>query len=148
MKRAIQEAAIEFIFAKVVYRFGCSLEIVTDRGSHFMSGMVFELLKRMSVKHCRASSYYPQANGPVERTNRILCSIIGKMASEKQREWNLYVNSALWAYRTSYKVETKYTPFFVRFGQEAMLLIKLEIVHFGQLYDMRSVMLMLLLPHF
>jgi len=85
VRRTTQEVAIDIIFGEVICRFGCPLELITDRGSHSVAGLVTTLLGRLSVKHCKVSSYYPQANGLVEKTNRILCGIIGKMVQEKRK---------------------------------------------------------------
>jgi hypothetical protein len=40
VKRATQTVASDFIFYHIVYRFGCPLEIVTDRGSHFVNTLL------------------------------------------------------------------------------------------------------------
>jgi hypothetical protein len=45
-----------------------------------------ELLCKMSIKHKRASPYYPQANGLVEKTNGILAGIIGKVVQGERRK--------------------------------------------------------------
>jgi hypothetical protein len=52
----------------------------------------------------------------VERTNRILCGIIAKVVLDKRREWDSNVANAFWAYRTSHKVATNHTPFFLAYG--------------------------------
>jgi hypothetical protein len=43
VKRATQTVASDFIFHHIVCRFGCPLEIITDRGSHFINGIVTNL---------------------------------------------------------------------------------------------------------
>jgi transposase InsO family protein len=92
-------------------RYGCPLEIVTDQGGHFVNDVLKELLQRMSVKHRRASPYYPQANGLVEKTNGILIGIIAKVVDGQRKKWDQHVGEALWAYRTAHKLATGYTPF-------------------------------------
>ena len=42
-------------------------------------------------------------------------------------DWNTKLIDALWAYRTAYKVTTKFTPFQLVYGQEAILPIELEL---------------------
>ena len=84
MKRAIQIVASDFIFHHIVCKFGCPLEIVTNQGSHFINGVATNLFNRLSVKHRRTTSYYPQANGLVKKTNGILCNIIAKMVQDKR----------------------------------------------------------------
>jgi transposase InsO family protein len=77
--KADKVVAAEFIFNQVVCKYGCPLEVVTDQGGHFMNDVLRELLQHMSIKHHRASPYYPQANGLVEKTNGILIGIIAKV---------------------------------------------------------------------
>jgi len=111
----------------VICRYGCPLEVVTDQGSHFTSGVVTKLLSKLSVKHRRVTPYYPQANDMVEKTNGILTRIIAKVILDKQCTWDDHVGEALWAYRTAYKTVTGYTPFQLVFGFEAVIPIELEI---------------------
>jgi transposase InsO family protein len=85
VKKATQTVASDFIFHHIVCRFGCPLEIVTDQGSHFVNGVVTDLINRLSVKHWRTTSYYPQVNGLVKKTNGILCDIIAKMIQDKRK---------------------------------------------------------------
>jgi hypothetical protein len=51
VKRATQTVTSDFIFHHIVCRFGCPLEIVTNRGSHFVNGVVTNLFNKLSVKH-------------------------------------------------------------------------------------------------
>ncbi len=74
-----------------------------------------ELLKRMLVQHRRSSPYYPQANGLVEKNPKVLTSILGKIILEKQREWDLHIGEALWAYRMAHKTVIEFPPFSIGF---------------------------------
>lgn len=127
VKNCNQKTAADFIYNQVICRYGCPLEIVTDRGSHFVNELLSTLMRKLSVKHRRASPYYPQANGLVEKTNGIIIGIIGKVVLEKRREWDLHVSEALWAYRTAHKNATGFTPFQLAFGLEATVPIELEL---------------------
>jgi transposase InsO family protein len=91
------------LYNQIICKYGCPFELVTDQGSHFINGVVEAPLKLLSVKHKRASPYYPQANGLTEKTNGILTNIIGKVMAQHWRTWDEHVGSALWAYRTAYK---------------------------------------------
>jgi len=98
VKKCNQKVAAKFMYNQIICRYGCPLEIVTDQGTHFANELVSKLLKRMSVKHQRSSPYYLQANGLVEKNNGVLTNILGKIILEKQREWDLHIGEALWAY--------------------------------------------------
>jgi hypothetical protein len=92
-----------------------------------VNGLVSKLLGRLSVKHWKASAYYPQANSLVEKTNGILCNILGKVVLDKRRAWDEHLNEALWAYRTAYKVTSGFIPFKLAYGFEAVIPIELEV---------------------
>ena len=49
------------------------------------------------------------------------------MAVQASSNWNLQLFSALWAYRTTIKTSTSFTPFQLVYGLEATLLIECEI---------------------
>ena len=45
---------------------------------------------------------------------------------DKVREWDRYFEDTHLAYRVSYKSSTGFTPFFLVYGQEALLPIEVE----------------------
>jgi len=68
------------------------------------------------IKHRKTSPYHPRANGQTEKTNGILCKIITKTVQGSNIDWDARVLDVLWAYRTAYKVTTKYTLFQLVYG--------------------------------
>eukprot|EP00253_Pinus_taeda_P028678 PITA_28678 len=80
-------------------------------------------------KHIIASSthYYPQANGLVESINKVLVIMIRRIIGIHRSNWHNMLFSALWAYRTSVKTSTGFTPFQPVYGLEAVLPIECEI---------------------
>jgi hypothetical protein len=79
------------------------------------------------IKHRKTSPYHPRANGQTEKTNGILCKILTKTIAGLATDWDDKLWSALWAYRTAYKVTTQFTPFQLVYGQEAILPIEFEL---------------------
>ena len=100
-----------FIFENIITRFGCPRVLVSDRGGHFINDLISELTKFFMIKHQKSTPYHPQTNGQTERTNQTLCHILHKTISDAKRDWDEKLPAALWAYRTSYKVTTRATPF-------------------------------------
>jgi hypothetical protein len=89
--------------------------------------MMSELHIKLGFFHEKSSPYYPQVNGQVEATNKVLKTMIQRMVGENKTSWNLQLFSSLWAYRTSVKTSTGFTPFQLVHGIEAILLIECEI---------------------
>ena len=55
-----------------VCRFGIPRQIVSDQGRQFESQLFQEMCKLLDVDKTRISAFHPQANGLVERLNRLL----------------------------------------------------------------------------
>jgi hypothetical protein len=101
--RAIPNAkassVVSFFCEDIICRHGCPKEILTDRGTHFVNDMLDSLCNEIGVKHQLSTAYHPQTNGLVECFNRTLCETLAKFSNENKDDWNIYVPSALFAYR-------------------------------------------------
>ena len=86
-----------------------------------------ELSAKLGFHHENSSPYYPQANGQVEVINKVLKTMLQRMVGKQKSSWHLKLYSALWAYRTSAKNVTRFTPFHLVYSLEAVLPIKCEI---------------------
>ena len=63
----------------------------------------------------------------VEKINGVLVKIISKQVADRPKDWDKHLVTALWAYRTSFKVSIQFTPFHLVYGQEALLPIEVEV---------------------
>ncbi|MCO5567965.1 hypothetical protein L7F22_021661 [Adiantum nelumboides] len=117
----------KFVLDYICSRFGTPLEILSDRGLGFRADLLDALLENLSIKHVHFTPYYPQCNGLVEKTNGVLCKIITKHVRDRPQDWDKHLTAALWAYRTSFKVSTQFTPYHLVYGQEALLPIEVEL---------------------
>jgi len=97
---------------------GMPVQILTDRGSNFESQLFGELLRRLHIDRVRTTAYKPSTNGQVERFHRTLNSILGKVVSENQRDWDTHIPYAVAAYRATIHESTGYSPNFLMFGHE------------------------------
>ena len=111
----------KFLFENIFTRYGLPIEIVSDRGTHFLNEMIEYLLEEFMVIHKKSTPYHQQANGQAESTNKILCTVLKKVVSESKTDWELKLPSILWAYRVAYKTAIGTTPFNMVFGLDAIL---------------------------
>jgi len=86
-----------------------------------------ELTDQLGLRHDSSTPYYPQANGLVESINKVLVVMIRRIIGIHRSNWHNMLFSALWAYRTSVKTSTGFTPFQLVYGLEAVLPIECEI---------------------
>jgi len=129
--RAIPDAkaasVVSFFYEDVICRHGCPKVLLTDQGTHFVNELLDSLCNRLGVKHRLSSAYRPQTNGLTERFNRTLCETLAKYSMYDQQNWDLYLPSALFAYRTIRQQTTRFEPFYLTYGREATLPIELEL---------------------
>ena len=108
--------AAAFLFEEIMMRFGYPLEIVSDRGKHFLNDVVSDITSRYLIKHRKTTPYNPKANGLTERANGIVGNILNKMVSAHKTDWDLKLPSIVHAYNTPKKKTTGKSPFFLVFG--------------------------------
>ncbi|MCO5569834.1 hypothetical protein L7F22_023548 [Adiantum nelumboides] len=125
--RVNEKTVSRFVYTHICCRFGTPLEIVSDNGPGFKKGLLTEVCEELHILHRHSTPYYPQSNGLVEKANGIIAGIIRKMVKNKTKLWDDFLDGALWAYRTTYKEATEFTPFHLVYGQEALQPIELNI---------------------
>ena len=119
-----------FIFSRIIMRFGAPLELVSDRGTHFLNEVITELTDQYLIKHRKTTPYNPKANGLTERANGIIGNILNKVVAAHKTDWDQKLISAVHAYNTTTKTTTGKSPFFLVYGQEALQQIEMEIETF------------------
>ena len=77
-----------------------------------------EICGALDIEKLRTTSYKPSTNGCVERFHRSLNSLLAKVVSNNQRDWDEWLPSVLAAYHASTHESTGYTPNFLMFGRE------------------------------
>ncbi|XP_073025054.1 uncharacterized protein [Primulina eburnea] len=75
----------------------------------------------MKIHQVFTSVAYPQSNGQVEVTNRMLVQGLKVRLDKAKENWVDELPSVLWAYRTTPREGTKETHFSLVYGNEAVL---------------------------
>eukprot|EP00253_Pinus_taeda_P020885 PITA_20885 len=101
-------------------------ELVTNQGSQFTSNVIEDLLSQHKIKHRTSTPYHPQANGQVEVTNRALEGILTKVVRSIRKDWVDRLVEATWAYNTTSKTTTGFTPYDMAYGKKVLLSIEFE----------------------
>jgi len=74
-----------------------------------------------------ASAYHPQTNGLVERFNKTLCQSLAKYVQQFEEDWDIFIPSILFAYRTMRHNTTKHEPFFLTYGRMPLLPVEFQL---------------------
>jgi transposase InsO family protein len=88
MKNMTHREIIDFITEHFIHRFGIPQTVTTDQGISFMSKEVREFSESYKIKLLNSSSYYAQANGQAESSNRTLIIIIKKKIYDHPKHWH------------------------------------------------------------
>jgi len=72
----------------------------------------------MDIDKLRTTSYHASCNGVIEQIHRTLNSILGKVVSDNQRDWDEHVSYAFTAYRATKHSATGFSPNYLVFVRE------------------------------
>jgi hypothetical protein len=123
---AIQDAetiAREFVI-RIITQFGVPKKFLTDRGANFTSALMKEMCRPFKIQKLQTSSYHPQANGVCERMHKLLVDMLSHFVRKDARNLDEYVPYAIMAYRAMPHCSTKYSPYYLVFGQDMRLQIE------------------------
>jgi transposase InsO family protein len=123
------EQAVSF-FTDIIHRFGVPNSIITDNGSQFIGRKFLEFCDKHHILVDWAAVAHPQTNGQVERANNMILQglkpRIFDRLNKSGRKWFQELPSVVWSLRTTPSRATGFTPFFLVYGAEALLLTDLE----------------------
>ena len=82
IKNKRKETVAHAIYKEWYCRHGIPYQLQSDQGKEFTNDLLERINKRMVVDHRVTTPYYPQANGQVERLNRVLVDSLSIYCSE------------------------------------------------------------------
>ncbi|MGL4849428.1 MAG: reverse transcriptase domain-containing protein, partial [Clostridium sp.] len=106
-----------FIIEEIFCRHGPPSQLLSDQGLEFLNKTVQQVCKMLNTKKTSTSSYHPQCNGTVERTNQTLIAKLAKFTDGRWEEWDNFLYYALFAYRISVRTVSKRSPFELLYGR-------------------------------
>ena len=74
--------------------------------------------------HQKGMPYHPRENGTIDAFNKILENSLTKVCNINRNDLDVHITMVLWAYRTTYKKLTSKTPFWLLYGEEAVMLME------------------------
>ena len=108
---------IAFCLEQFVNTFGYPDIILTDQGRNFESFLIKEMCVRLKIEKRTTSAYHPQCNGQTERFNRTMNNMLAQYVDKNQTDWDLWLPSVLFAYRTAVHSSTGHSPYEMVFGR-------------------------------
>jgi hypothetical protein len=109
LKTNITTITTKFLNECILTKFGCLLTIVTHQGVHFINYFIKYLTD------------YPQGNGQVQYTSKVLGTLLTKLVSENKTNWDEHLYIVLFSYKTAYKVAIGYTSYQLVYGLHPLM---------------------------
>jgi transposase InsO family protein len=78
------ETTKHFIFEQIISRFGFSIVLMSDQGTHFINKTINAMTEEFEVHHQKITPYHCQENGTVEAFNKILENALTKIGNVKK----------------------------------------------------------------
>ena len=114
---ATSEALADFVVHHIYKNYGAPAEIITDRGANLWATAMKLVLEKLGTRHRGTTPYHPRTNGAVERFNGVLGEMLTKyMIGHPIKEWDQYLDQALFATRIRTHATTKFSPFYLLYG--------------------------------
>ena len=101
--------------------FGAPAYLVSDQGKAFTGHLISNLCELYGVQKLRTSTYHAQTNGQVERMNKTIIRMIGKLEQDKKARWSEHLPEMLVAYNGTHSAVTGYSPYFLLFGRKSRI---------------------------
>ena len=110
------EETAELFMKEIVKLHGIPDEVVSDRGSQFVSRFWKRFLELIGTKQCLSTAYHPQTDGQSERTIQVLQQYLRCFISYHQDDWISLLPLAEFSFNNTMNASTKMTPFFINSG--------------------------------
>jgi transposase InsO family protein len=111
----------KFFWQQIICIFGVPKELTVDNGNQFDCQDFREYCHSIGTKLHFAYVCHPQSNGAVERDNGKIFSAMKKcLFEQKKGKWVDELSSVIWSHNTTDSRTTKFTPFRLLYGGEAM----------------------------
>jgi hypothetical protein len=75
-----------FLYEQIFSRFGAPLQLVSDKGTHFLDEIVVDMNDIYLVKHKKNTPYHPKTNRLTEKANDLVVGIVAKIFVVHKRD--------------------------------------------------------------
>ena len=90
----------QLLVEQVICRHGAPIKLLSDRGSSFLSALIYDVYAMLNISKVTTTAYHPQTDGLVEQFNKTLIEMLSMFTSTHQDDWNTWIPYVLFAYCT------------------------------------------------
>ena len=92
-------------------------QIISDRGSQYVSDFTQELNRMLGIKTSLSTAFHPETDGQTERVNMEIEQYLRVFVNQRQEDWTEWLPLAEFAYNNRVHSATRRTPFEMDNGQ-------------------------------
>jgi transposase InsO family protein len=96
----------------------CLRTIVSDRDPKFTSNFWKGLFKGFGTNLNLSTTYHPESDGKIERTNRIIEDMLRMYVMDQPSKWEDYIHLVEFSYNNGYQASLKMSPFEALYGRK------------------------------
>jgi len=115
--KSIEAETVAEALVTMFTRAGIPEEILSDQGSQFLSGVMKEVSRMLSIGQLHTTVYHPMCKGLVKRFNGTLKAMLRRMCTERPKDWDRYLPALLFAYREVPQESLQFSPFELLYGR-------------------------------
>ena len=78
----------ELLVRNVTSHHGVLIDLLSDRGTTFLSKIMIEVYKLLGIKKSNMTAYQPQTDGLVERFHRTLTDMLAMRVHRSGKDWD------------------------------------------------------------
>ena len=119
------ETVCDVIVNEWIFRYGVMKILLTDRGSQFTSDLLQKICKKLDIKLNIATASNHRAVGTAERLMKYLANFLAMFVNKSHTNWDSFLGSASFIYRTSVVPSIGHTPAELTFGRQLRLPVDL-----------------------
>lgn len=120
-RRETAQTVTKVVLEEIIPRYGLVNIIDLDRGPHFTSSVLRQVIRALGIKWELHTPWHPQSSGRVERVNQTLKNILTKLVLETQWNWVKCLPRALLRIRTRPQTDLGVSPYKMLFGLPFLL---------------------------
>lgn len=106
----------QLLLQHVVSKHGLPDDLVSDRGSKFVSKFWKTFTSKFNIKRNLSTAYHPESDGQTERVNQSLEQYLRIYCSYQQDDWDTLLPIAELVYNNAEHASTHETPFYANYG--------------------------------
>jgi len=99
--------------------YGIPRKIPSDRGLHFASKFIEELMKILETKRMLSMAYHPQIDSQTERINQEIGTFLRYYVNYRQDDWAEWITAAEFLYNDKKHIAIGQILFVLNFGRHS-----------------------------